>query len=198
MAHRAGRLVLIAVVAGATIVTQAIVSASTSTIEQIDRTDSMLAELTQTVNGISTSLRGLVGVRDAELRELVRAFDDAFDRSLARLTSPAGLDLTSIDLERRAFVDTLDTPLTRETSLYAATGVRAFDLQALKLAGAILAQREIIELTKAQVLHRAEMMVALSCISALLMIAYLVWRPLIAARTAQAHPGWVSPLFARH
>ena len=205
MANRTRRLVVVAfVVAGVTILTQGLVSASASAIERSEQTDSLLVALTHSVTTVQGSLGRLVGVRDAELRADVRDFDAAFDRILARLdpgltsTPSNGLDLRAIDVERRAFIHVVDAASTPESSPYLATGWQAIDLQARKLTGAILGQRELLEMTKSRMVLKAETMVALSSGLALLMMAYFVWRPIIARRGALKHSRWVHPLFVHH
>ena len=132
---------------------------------------------------------------------IVRDFDAAFDRILARLdprltsTPSGGLDLVTIDIERRAFTHALGAASTPEDSPYLATRWRAIDLHAQKLTGAILAQREFLEMTKSHAVVQAEMMVALSSGVALLMIGYFVWRPIIAMRAALNHRRLIPPLF---
>jgi hypothetical protein len=199
--HSARRLVLLAFIAGGTIVTQELVSASTSIIEQSDQADSMLVALTNAVNTARGSLGRLAGAQDAVPGAIVQDFDAAFDHILGRLdprlTSPpsGGLDLAVIDIERRAFIQAVDTTSTQENSPYLATGWRAIDLQAQKLIGAILGQRELLEMTKSRAIMQAEMMVALSSGIALLMIAYFVWRPIIALRAALHYRRLITPLF---
>ena len=199
--HRARRLVLLAFIAGGTIVTQELVSASASIIERSNQTDSMLVALTNAVNTVRGSLGRLAGAHNAEPGAIVRDFDAAFDQILERLdhrltsTPSGGLDLAVIDIERRAFIQAVDTTPTQENSPYLATGWRAVDLQAQKLTGAILGQRELLEMTRARAILQAEMMVALSSGVALLMIAYFVWRPIIALRAALHYRRLITPLF---
>ena len=199
--NRSRRLALLAFIAGGTIATQEFVSASASVIERSNQTDSMRVALTNTVNTVHGSLGRLAGVGDAELGAAVRDFDAAFDRILARLdprltsTPAGGLDLESIDIERRAFTHALDVASTPEDSPYLATGWRAIDLHAQKLTGLILAQREFLEMTKSHAVLQAEMMVALSSGVALLMIGYFIWRPIIAMRAALNHRRLITPLF---
>jgi hypothetical protein len=201
LTSRVRRLLLLAFIAGGTIVTQELLSASRGVIERSDRTDSILVALTNSVNTIHGSLGRLAGVRDVEIRAIVNDFDAAFDRILARLdprqtsTPPGELDLETIDIERRAFIHAVDNASTPDSSPYLATGWRAIDLQARKLTGTILGQRERLAMIRSRAILLAEMMVALSSAVALLMIAYVVWRPIIAVRAGLAHRRWITPLF---
>ena len=203
VADRTRRLALVAfVVAGGTILTQALVSASASAVERSDQTDSILVALTHTVNTVQGSLGPLVGARDAaELRGAVRDFDAVFDRILARFdgglasTPPGELDLGAIDVEQRALIHAVDTASTPESSPYLASGWRAIDLQAQKLTGAILRQRELLEIARSRTILQAETMVALSSGGVLLLMAYFVWRPVIAMRAALNHRRLIAPLF---
>lgn len=186
VANRTRRLVVVAfVVAGVTILTQGFVSASASAIERSEQTDSLLVALSHTVTTVQGSLGRLVGQRDAERRDNVRDFDAAFDRILAQLdpgltaTPSSGVDVGAIDVARRAFTDAVDAASTPESSPYLATGWQAIDLQARKLTGAILGQRELLEMTKSRAILTSETMVALSSGLALLMISYFLWRPII-------------------
>ena len=199
--NRSRRLIVLAVIAGGTIVTQELVSASASVIERSNQTDSMLVALTNTVNTVRGSLGRLAGVRDAEFGATVRDFNAAFDQILERLgprltsTPSGGLDLETIAIERRSFIHALDTASTPQDSPYLATGWRAIDLQAQKLTGAILGQREFLEMTKSRAVLKAELIIALSSGVALLLIAYFAWRPVIAMRAALNHRRLIAPLF---
>ena len=128
MAARIGRLVIIAAIGTGTIVTQQLVSATTIAVEQIDRTDSVLAELATTIDTINGPLSRLDSARETELDALASDIDAAIDRSFARVSmqlvgapsSTPGVDqptdermaaarfgalaLRAIDVERQAFV----------------------------------------------------------------------------------------------
>ena len=63
--NRSRRLVLLAFIAGSTIVTQEFVSASVTVVERSNQTDSMLVALANTVNTVHGSIGRLAGVGDA-------------------------------------------------------------------------------------------------------------------------------------
>jgi hypothetical protein len=200
MAARIGRLVLIAAIGTGAILTQHQVSATTMAVQQIERTDSMLAELTNTINTITGPLSQLVRGHDTELDALASDVDAALDRSLARVSgqlvepaSSTGVDeptaarfgvlaLAAIDVERQAFIRAIRAAATSDATPFHASGFRSIELHARKLAGTILGQREILEVAKSRALRQADLMVACSSTAALLMMAYLIRRPPLAAR----------------
>jgi hypothetical protein len=208
MAVRIGRLVLIAAVGTGAILTQNLVSATNTAVEQIDRTDSLLAELTTTVTTIDGQLSQLVPTGDTDLDALANDVDAAFDRGLARVSvqlaatpsstpsvdEPTGdrlasarfgaLALAAIDAERQAFVQAIKAAAA-DGSPFHASGFRSIELHARKLAGTILGQREILEVAKSRALRDTETLVACSSAAALLMMAYLIRRPILDARLLQ-------------
>jgi hypothetical protein len=205
MPARIGRLVIIAAIGTAAIVTQRLVSATTTAVAQMERTDSMLAELTNTVNTLNDPLLRLVRMRETELGALASDVDAAFDHSLARISgqlvetaSPApgveeqphdrsaaahfaALAIAAIDVERQALVSAMRAAASADPSPFHATGSRSIELHARKLASSILSQREILEVAKQQALRDAETIVTCSSAAALLMMAYFIRRPVLAA-----------------
>lgn len=207
MAARIGRLVIIAAIGTGAIVTQQVVSATTQAVEQIQRTDSVLAELATTIDTINGPLSRLENVPEAELDSLASDIDAVIDKSFARVsvqlmgtasapgvTRPAddrgaaarfnALALSAIDAERQAFVQAIRAAAAPDSAPFRASGLRSIELHGRKLAGTILGQREILEVGKTRALNQAELMVALSSAAALLMMAYLIRRPLLAAQVA--------------
>ena len=221
MTERIGRLLLFAAIMGGGILTQRVVAATAIAVEQIERTDSALADLAATINSMSASLSRLVSLSETELDAWANDFNAAFDRTFVRLGAhesrfastthhveePAGnrpasrssgeIDFNVIEVDRRAFVRAVTMAATEQPMPYHARGQREIELRARKLAGAILGQRELIELAKSRTLFHAEMMVTLSSMAAMLLMAYLIWRPVVAARAAQTQSRWFTPLFAR-
>jgi hypothetical protein len=207
MAARLGRLVIIAAIGTGAIVTQQLVSATTIAVEQIARTDSVLAELASTIDTINGPL-SRVDSAETDLVALASDIDAAIERSLARVStqlvgapsSTPGVDqptdermaaarfgalaLRAIDVERQAFVRAIRAAAASDSAPFHASGSRSIELHARKLAGTILGQREILEVGKSRALNQAEMMVALSSAAALLMMAYLIRRPMLAAQVA--------------
>ena len=208
MAARIGRLVIIAAIGTGTIVTQQLVSATTIAVEQIERTDSVLAELASTIDTINGPLSRVDSVRETDLDALASDIDAAIDRGLARVSaqlvgapsSTPGVDqptdermaaarfgalaLKAIDVERQAFIRAIRAAAAADSAPFHASGSRSIELHARKLAGTILGQREILEIGKSRALNQAEMMVALSSAAALVMMAYLIRRPMLAAQVA--------------
>ena len=208
MAARIGRLVIIAAIGTGAIVTQQLVSATTIAVEQIERTDSVLAELATTIDTVNGPLSRLDSARAAELEAMASDIDAAIDRSFARVSvqlvgapsSTPGVDqptdermaaarfgalaLRAIDVERQAFVRAIRAAAASDSAPFHASGYRSIELHARKLAGTILGQREMLEVGKSRALNQAEMMVALSSAAALLMMAYLIRRPMLAAQVA--------------
>ena len=206
MAARIGRLVIIAAIGTGTIVTQQLVSATTIAVEQIERTDSVLAELASTIDTINGPLSRVDSLRETDLDALASDIDAALDRSLARVSvqlvgapsSTPGVDqptdermaaarfgvlaLRAIDVERQAFIRAIRAAAAADSAPFHASGSRSIELHARKLAGTILGQREILEIGKYRALNQAEMMVALSSAAALVMMAYLIRRPMLAAQ----------------
>ena len=206
MAARIGRLVIIAAIGTGAIVTQQLVSATTIAVEQIERTDSVLADLATTIDTVNGPLSRLDSA--TELEALASDIDAAIDRSFARVSvqlvgapsSTPGVDqptdermaaarfgalaLRAIDVERQAFVRAIRAAAASDSAPFHASGYRSIELHARKLAGTILGQREMLEVGKSRALNQAEMMVALSSAAALLMMAYLIRRPMLAAQVA--------------
>lgn len=206
MAARIGRLVIIAAIGTGAIVTQQLVSATTLAVEQIERTDSVLADLATTIDTVNGPLSRLDSA--TELEALASDIDAAIDRSFARVSvqlvgapsSTPGVDqptdermaaarfgalaLRAIDVERQAFVRAIRAAAASDSAPFHASGYRSIELHARKLAGTILGQREMLEVGKSRALNQAEMMVALSSAAALLMMAYLIRRPMLAAQVA--------------
>jgi hypothetical protein len=198
MAARLGRLVIIAAIGTGAIVTQQLVSATTLAVEQIEKTDSVLADLATTIDTINSPLSRLENVPETDLESLASDIDAAIDKSFTRvsvqLNQPkdvsgaaarfGALALSAIDAERQAFVNAIRSAAAVDSGPFQASGFRSIELHGRKLAGTILGQREILEVGKTRALNQAELMVALSSAAALVMMAYLIRRPLIAGQVA--------------
>jgi hypothetical protein len=194
-----GRLALTIAVGSAATVSLFLVSGSVKAVEDIDRTDDTLAELSQYIAEGHASIRGLLSTPGSSAKAALVSFEKAVDRRIARLetlntlvkqragayqwTQPLqeGVDVQRIDNERRAYVTAGTTSPTAGVS-DSAMGLRMFDLRARKLIVTVAAMRDNAETARAHALFAAEEITALSSAFGGMLIAYLIWFPVFARK----------------
>jgi uncharacterized membrane protein len=197
-----GRLTLTSAVGAAAVVSLSLVSGSVKAVEDIDRTDDTLAELSQYIAEGHASIRGLVATPGSSTDAALLNFEKAVDRRIARLrtlntmvqqrasayvwTKPlqASIDVERIDEERRAYVTAGATPPAAGLK-DSAMGLRLFDPRAQKLIVTVDTMRDSAERARAQALFAAEEITAVSSGFGGLLIAYLIWFPVF---TRKAEP----------
>lgn len=173
-----------------------LMSGTAKAIEYIDRTDNALAELWQYISDGHASIRERVATHGSSVADGLVRFQTAVDRRIARLrnlntlieqqtgvgfwTRPlhGSVGVQHIQEEGREYVSAAaKTPTMPVTDL--AMSQRLFDLHALKLIQTVSAVRDRAATARARAMVAAEGMVALlSCVGGLL-IAYLIWRPVV-------------------
>ena len=145
-----GRLTLTAAVGAAAAVSLYLVSGSVKTVEDIDRTDDTLAELSQYIAEGHASIRGLVATPGSSADAALLSFEKAVDRRIARLRTlnsqieqraaatvwsqplQGSIDVQRIDEERRAYVSAGETAPTVGVE-ESPKALRLLDLHARKL-----------------------------------------------------------------
>ena len=189
-----GRLALTIAVGGAAAVSLYLVSGSVKAVEDIDRTDDTLAELSQYIAEGHASIRGLVTTPGSSVDAALLGFEKAVDRRIARLralntmvgeragayvwTRPLqeSIDVQRIDEERRAYVAagaTAPALAFKDSGM----GLRLFDMRARKLIVTVAAMRDSADAARTQALFAAEEITAVSSGFGGLLIAYLIWFP---------------------
>jgi hypothetical protein len=195
-----GRLALTIAVGTAAAVSLFLVSGSVKVVEDINRTDDTLAELSQYIAEGHASVRGLVATPGSSAQAALGSFAKAVDRRIARLralnslveqragayvwTQPlhGSLDLQRIEEEGRAY-------LTAGATVPAAWGtdpenrLRVFDIRARKLIVTVAAMRDSAESARAHALFAAEEIAAVSLAFGGLLIAYLIWHPVFSRKS---------------
>jgi hypothetical protein len=198
-----GRLTLTTAVGVAAAVSLYLVSGSVKTVEDIDRTDDTLAELSQYIAEGHASIRGLVATPGSSADAALLSFEKAVDRRIARLRTlnaqieqraaaavwtqplPGRIDVQRIDDERRAYVTAgATTPIVGADN--SAQGLRLLDLHARKLIVTVATMRDSAETARGQALFAAEEIVAVSSGFGTLLIAYLIWYPIFTRRREPA------------
>jgi hypothetical protein len=198
-----GRLTLTTAVGVAAAVSLYLVSGSVKTVEDIDRTDDTLAELSQYIAEGHASIRGLVATPGSSADAALLSFEKAVDRRIARLrtlnsqieqraaaavwTQPTQnrIDVQRIDEERRAYVTAgAMTPMVGVDD--SAKGLRLLDLHARKLIVTVATMRDTAETARGQALFAAEEIAAVSSGFGTLLIAYLIWYPIFTRRREPA------------
>jgi hypothetical protein len=198
-----GRLALTIAVGTAAAVSLFFVSGSVKAVEDIDRTDDTLAELSRYIAEGHASIRGLVATPGSSTDAALVSFEKAVDRRIARLHAlntavqqRAGalvwtqlihesVNVQRIDEERRAYVSAAAAaPATGLSD--SAMSLRLFDLRARKLIVTVDAMRDSAEAARAQALFAAEEIAAVSSAFGGLLIAYLIWYPVFAQKTQPA------------
>ena len=191
-----GRFALTIAVAAGAAVSLFLVSGSVKTVEDIDRTDASLTELSQYIAEGHASIRGLVTTPGSTADATLASFEKTVDRRIARLRSLNALiqqrasayvgiqplqesvDVQRIDEERRAYVAAGATvPMAgfKESAI----GLRLFDLHARKLMVTVAAMRDSTETARAQALAAAQEITTVSSGFGGLLIAYLIWHPVL-------------------
>jgi len=191
-----GRLALTIAVGSAATVSLFLVSGSVKAVEDIDRTDDTLAELSQYIAEGHASIRGLVATPGSSAKAALVSFEKAVDRRIETLntlvkqragayqwTQPLqdGVDVQRIDNERREYVTAGTTAPTAGFS-DSAMGLRMFDLRARKLIVTVAAMRDNADTARAHALFAAEEITALSSAFGGMLIAYLIWFPVFARK----------------
>jgi nicotinamide mononucleotide (NMN) deamidase PncC len=194
-----GRLALTMAVTLGTLVTLYLVSGSVKAVEDIDLTDDTLAELSQFVAEGHASIRRVMATPGSSADAALVGFQKAVERRIARLrainelvekravaygwTEPvsANVDVQQLEREGRAYL-TAGVAAPSGESEASAMGLHYFDLRARKLMVTVSAMRDRTEAARAQVLGGAEEIVALACGFGALLIAYLIWYPVLTRR----------------
>jgi hypothetical protein len=198
-----GRLTLTAAVGTAAIVSLYFVSGSVKAVQDIDRTDDTLAELSRYIAEGHASIRGLVATPGSPTDAALVSFENAVDRRVARLqtlnaliqqragafvwTQPLhdSVNVQRINEERRAYVTAAAAaPAAGDSG--SAMNLRLFDLRAQKLIVTVDAMRDSAETARAQALFAAEEITAVSSAFGGLLIAYLIWYPVFAQKPQPA------------
>jgi hypothetical protein len=198
-----GRLALTIAVGSAAAVSLFLVSGSVKAVEDINRTDDTLAELSQYIAEGHVSIRGLIATPGSSADAALLSFEKAVDRRIARLrtlnalveqragvyiwTRPLqeSIDVQKIDEERRAYVAAGTTAPTAGVK-DPAMGLRLFDLRAQKLIVTVAAMRDSADTARAQALFAAEEITAVSSAFGGLLIAYLIWFPVFTRKSEPA------------
>jgi len=190
------RLALTIAVGSAATVSLFLVSGSVKAVEDINRTDDTLAELSQYIAEGHASIRGLVATPGSSAKAALVSFEKAVDRRIETLntlvkqragayqwTQPLqdGVDVQRIDNERREYV-TAGTTAPMAGFSDSAMGLRMFDLRARKLIVTVAAMRDNADTARAHALFAAEEITALSSAFGGMLIAYLIWFPVFARK----------------
>jgi hypothetical protein len=194
-----GRLALTMAVTLGTLVTFYLVSDSVKAVEDIDLTDDTLAELSQFVAEGHASIRRVMATPGSSADAALVGFEKAVERRIARLralnelverragayawTDPVGgnVDVQRLEQEGRAYL-TAGVSAPAGGSESSPMGLHYFDLRAKKLMVTLSAMRDRTEAARAQALGVAEEIVALSSGFGALLIAYLIWYPVLNRR----------------
>lgn len=198
-----GRVSLTIAVGVGTFGTILLVSSIVRAIEHIDRTDNTLAELSQFIADGHASVRGHVSTGDSSVKATLAPFEQAVERRTARLqflnslleqqtgasywTAPlqGNADLRQIEAEQRAYVAAASAMITTPVNDLA-MDLRFLDLRARKLMVAVAAVRDHADTARAQALASVEGMVTLATGLGGLLIAYLIWNPVLGGARGRA------------
>ena len=194
-----GRLALTVAVTAATLVTLYLVSGSVKAVEDIDLTDDTLAELSQFVAEGHASIRRTMATPGSSADAALAGFEQAVGRRIARLralnelvqkragaygwTEPVSdnIDVQRLEQEGRAYV-TAGASAPTGGSEDSVMGLHLFDLHAKKLMVTVSSMRDQTEAARAHALGIAEEIVSLSTGFGALLIAYLIWYPVVTRR----------------
>jgi hypothetical protein len=212
-----GRLALTIVVGCAASCTVLAVSGALKTVEQMDRVDSSLSELSFYVADGHASIRGRMTTLGSFADEVLVRFDTGVERRMARLRHLArelethtsasvlapplrgNVDVQRVEEERRAYVTAATaTGMTPLNDL--AMRLRLFDLHAQKLVQTVEAVRDNAAAARARALLVANGIVELSSAIGVLLIVCLIWSPVAggARHTAALTPPIDSSVIAFH
>jgi hypothetical protein len=186
-----GRLALTIAIGSAAMLSLFLVSGSVKAVEEINRTDDTLAELSQYIAEGHASIRALVTTPGSSTDAALARFEKAVEARLTRLRSLNNLverrsgviiwtrgfhesiNVQRLEDARRAYVTAAEVVPTAGI----AGGMRMFDLHARKLMVTVAAMRDSAETARSQALFAAEEIVAMSLGFGGLVTAYLIWYP---------------------
>ena len=186
-----GRLALTLAIGSAAMFSLFLVSGSVKAVEEINRTDDTLAELSQYIAEGHATIRALVATPGSSTDAALAHFEKAVEARFARLRSLNNLverrsgvviwtrgfhesiNVQRLEDERSAYVTAAEIVPTAGTS----GGMRMFDLHARKLMVTVAAMRDSAETARAEALFAAEEIVAMSLGFGGLLTAYLIWYP---------------------
>ena len=186
-----GRLALTIAIGSAAMLSLFLVSGSVKAVEEINRTDDTLAELSQYIAEGHASIRALVTTPGSSTDAALARFEKAVEARLTRLRSLNNLverrsgviiwtrgfhesiNVQRLEDARRAYVTAAEVVPTAGI----AGGMRMFDLHARKLMVTVAAMRDSAETARSQALFAAEEIVAMSLGFGGLLTAYLIWYP---------------------
>jgi hypothetical protein len=191
-----GRISLTLAVVVLALVSLYLVSGSVKAVEDIDLADDTLAELSQFVVEGHASIRRIMATPGSSADAALVGFEKAVERRIARLralnelvekragayvwTEPVGtsVDVQQLEQEGRAYV-TAGAAAPINGSEESALGLHLFDLRAKKLMVTVSAMRDRTEAARVQALGVAQEIMALSSGFGALLIAYLIWYPVL-------------------
>ena len=191
-----GRISLTLAVGVLAIVSLYLVSGTVKAVEDIDLTDDTLAELSQFVAEGHASIRRIMATPGTSADAALVGFEKAVERRIARLrtlndlvekragayvwTEPVGtnVDVQQLEQEGRAYV-TAGAAAPSTGSEESAMGLHLFDLRAKKLMVTVSAMRDRVEMARTQALGVAQEIMTLSSGFGALLIAYLIWYPVL-------------------
>jgi hypothetical protein len=200
-----GRVALTIAVGCAASGTVLVVSGALKAVEQIDRVDSSLSELSHYIADGHASIRGRMTALGPFADDVLVRFDTGVERRIARFrhlatdletstsayafTSPlrGNVDVQRVEEERRTYVTAATTTITTPVNNLAMR-LRLFDQHAQKLIQTVEAVRDSADTARARALLVANAMVALSSGIGVLLIVCLIWPPVLggARHTARA------------
>ena len=191
-----GRISLTLAVGVLAIVSLYLVSGTVKAVEDINLTDDTLAELSQFVAEGHASIRRIMATPGSSADAALVGFEKAVERRIARLralnelvekragayvwTEAVGtnVDVQQLEQEGRAYV-TAGAAAPSTGSEESAMGLHLFDLRAKKLMVTVSAMRDRVEAARTQALGVAQEIMALSSGVGALLIAYLIWYPVL-------------------
>jgi len=200
--NMAGRLALTIAVGAAAMFSLSLVSGSVKAVEDIDRTDDTLAELSQYIAEGHASIRALVATPGSSTDAALAHFERAVEARLARLRSLNNLveQRKGVIVWTRGFHESINVQRLEEArrdyvtaaevvpAERAAGGLRMFDLHARKLMVTVAAMRDSAETARSQALFAAEEIVAMSLGFGGMLTAYLIWYPVFRRRMDAQSP----------
>jgi hypothetical protein len=188
-----GRISLTLAVATLALVSLYLVSGTVKAVEDIDLTDDTLAELSQFVAEGHASIRRIMATPGSSADAALVGFEKAVERRIERLralnelvekragayvwTEAVGtnVDVQQLEQEGRAYVTAAPSSGSEESAM----GLHLFDLRAKKLMVTVSAMRDRVEAARTQALGVAQEIMALSSGVGALLIAYLIWYPVL-------------------
>ena len=191
-----GRISLTLAVGVLAIVSLYLVSGTVKAVEDINLTDDTLAELSQFVAEGHASIRRIMATPGSSADVALVGFEKAVERRIARLralnelvekragayvwTEAVGtnVDVQQLEQEGRAYV-TAGAAAPSTGSEESAMGLHLFDLRAKKLMVTVSAMRDRVEMARTQALGVAQEIMTLSSGFGALLIAYLIWYPVL-------------------